>query len=86
MQEFIDSLNLKFKGKMVNNQYIIIVNSSNDFSSLFNSISLNNFLSLEDNSIATDDESMFRFTNGEYDVILKANYNDDVYSLTIEEK
>ena len=52
MQEFIDSLNLPFEGKMINNQYIIDVRSSNDFSELFNCISLNDFLRLEDNSLA----------------------------------
>lgn len=86
MQEFIDSLNLPFSGDMHDKQYIINVDSSNKFSKLFNSISLNDFLSLEDNSVATDEESMFRFTNGDYDVVLKADYNNDVYSLLIEEK
>lgn len=86
MEDFINELDLKLEGEFRNNQYIINTNNSNEFSSLFNTISLNNLLNLEDNSIATDEESMFRFTNGEYDVVLRANYNDDVYSLTIEEK
>lgn len=86
MQEFIDSLNLKIKGELKNNQYVILTDNSNDFSALFNTISLNDFLRLEDNSIATDKESSFRFTNGEYDVILEANYDKDVYSLIVEVK
>ena len=86
MQEFIDSLNLKIKGELKNNRYVILTNNSNDFSTLFNTISLNDFLRLEDNSIATDKESSFRFTNGEYDVILEANYDKDVYSLIVEVK
>lgn len=86
MQEFIDSLNLKIKGELKNNRYVILTDNSNDFSVLFNTISLNDFLRLEDNSIATDKESSFRFTNGEYDVILEANYEKDVYSLIIEVK
>ena len=86
MQEFIDSLDLKFTGEFKNNVYTIEVDNSNDFSSLFNSISLNDSLILEDRSVATDKESNFRFTNGEYDVVLRANYDDDVYDLNIEVK
>ena len=86
MKDFIDSLNLKLKGEMRSGQYIISTNSSDQFSSLFNSISLNEFLRLEDNSIAKDSESLFRFTDGYYDVILSANYDKDVYSLIIEVK
>lgn len=84
MQEFIDSLNLEYEGEMRGNQYIVNVDTSNKFSSLFNTISLNDLLRLDDNSVATSDESYFRFTNGEYDVVLNANYSDDVYSLTVE--
>ena len=86
MKDFIDSLGLKIDGEMRNSQYVITVDNSNEFSSLFNTISLNDLLRLEDNSIATDKESSFRFTNGEYDVVLSADYVNDVYSLIIEVK
>lgn len=86
MQEFIDSLNLPFEGKMINRQYIIDVNSSNDFSDMFNCISLNNELNLEENSTASVDESRFTFTNGEYDVKLEADYDNDFYRLIVEVK
>lgn len=86
MQEFIDSLDLPFKGRMQNNQYIVDVESSDAFSDLFNTISLNNLLTLEDKSVATVDETKFVFTNGYYDVKLEADYNNDVYRLTVEEK
>lgn len=86
MQEFIDSLDLPFKGRMQNNQYIVDVESSDAFSDLFNTISLNNLLTLEDKSVATVDETKFVFTNGYYDVRLEADYNNDVYRLTVEEK
>lgn len=86
MQEFIDSLNLPYEGKMINNQYIIDVESSDKFSELFNAVSLNNLLNLEDKSVATVDEAKFTFTNGEYDVKLEADYNTDFYRLIVEEK
>lgn len=86
MKEFIDSLELPYEGKMVNNQYILDVDSSDKFSELFNAVSLNNFLHLEDNSVATVDETKFVFTNGEYDVRLEADYDNDVYRLVVEVK
>lgn len=86
MEEFIDSLELPYKGKMINNQYILDVDSSDKFSELFNAVSLNNFLHLEDNSVATVDETRFVFTDGEYDVRLEADYDNDVYRLVVEVK
>lgn len=86
MEDFIASLELPYSGKIINNQYIIDVKSSDEFSELFNAVSLNNFLHLEDNSVATVDETKFVFTNGEYDVRLEADYNNDVYRLTVEVK
>lgn len=86
MKEFIDSLELPYEGKMVNNQYILDVDSSDKFSELFNAVSLNNFLHLEDNSVATVDETRFVFTDGEYDVRLEADYDNDVYRLVVEVK
>ena len=84
MKEFIDSLNLPFEGEMRNNQYIINLNSSNEFSTIFNLISLNNSLNSIDGSVATEDKTEFRYTNGEYEILLSANYVDDIYSILIE--
>ena len=86
MQEFIDGLNLPYEGEMINKQYIIDVDTSDKFSDLFNSISLNNLLRLEDKSVATVDEAKFTFTDGYYDVKLEADYNTDFYRLIVEER
>jgi hypothetical protein len=87
MNNFIDSLNLPLEGEMRGKQYIIDVNTSDEFSSLFVAISLNDSLRLDDtSSIATTDESKFRYTDGTYDVILSANYDENIYSLVVEER
>lgn len=86
MQEFIDSLNLPFEGEMRGKQYIIPITNSNDFSTIFSTISMNNKLNLEDDSIATVKESEFRFTDGYYEVYLNADYDNDAYTALIEEK
>lgn len=84
MQELIDDLELPFEGEMQNDQYIIDVNSSDEFSELFNAVSLHKGLSLEDNSVATVNEAKFTFTDGEYNVKLEADYKTDFYRLIVE--
>jgi hypothetical protein len=87
MDEFIQSLDLPFEGEYdKHNNYIIEVQTSNDFSDLYNCISLNKELTLGEHSIATDDESLFTFYNGIYDVKLEANYKTDTYRITISER
>lgn len=86
MNNFIDSLNLPFQGEMRGSQYFIDLDSSNDFAKLFDSIALNDLLRLEDGSVANVEESNFRYTDGVYDVLLKADYINNIYSLLIEER
>lgn len=62
------------------------MSSSDDFSKVFSAISMNDKLNLEDDSSATVDKSEFRFTDGEYEVLLKADYNNDIYQMTVEVK
>ena len=47
---------------------------------------MNDKLNLEDDSKATVKESEFRFTDGEYEVYLQADYDNDVYQMTVEVK
>lgn len=86
IEEFIDSLNLPFAGEMRESQYIINVETSDDFSKIFSAVSMNDKLHLDGKSEASVNKSNFRFTDGYYDVLLQANYNNDSYSCTIEER
>ena len=87
MKEFIDKLNLPFEGKYIDNSlYIIDLNNSNDFSDLYNAISLNKDLRLEGDSVATVDSSKFVFTDGYFEVILEADYDNDFYRLSVGER
>jgi len=86
IQNFVDDLKLPFDGEYDGNSYIVTVNSSDDFSKLFNSIDLNPQLHLSGQSKATKDESLFRFTDGYFEITLEANYNKDIYKMTVEVK
>lgn len=86
IEEFVNSLNIPFEGSYNNNQYIINLKSSDDFSKVFSIISLNSQLRALDGSTATDSETEFRYTDGYYEILLSANYDEDVYSILIEVK
>ena len=87
LEEFIDSLGIdSFEGEYNGDSYIIEVNTSNDFSRLFNIISTNDKLSADENSTATVSKSHFVFTDGYYEVELKADFNKDLYSVVVRER
>jgi hypothetical protein len=86
LEEFVNSLNLPIEGKYLNNEYRIQVNSSNEFAQIFDSIALNTNLNALDDSIATEDETLFIYTDGYFEVRLEADYNKDVYSITVGER
>lgn len=86
LEEFVDSLNLPIEGKYLNNEYRIQVNSSNEFAQIFDSIALNTNLNALDDSVATEDETLFVYTDGYFEVRLEADYNKDVYSITVGER
>ena len=86
LEQFIETLELPFEGETQGDKYVVEVDTSNDFSALFNQIDLNKDLHLTGESKATDSESTFRFTDGYWEVLLQADYDKDKYSLTVEEK
>ena len=84
MQSFIDGLEIPFEGEQKGKQYIVEMPDSNSFSRVFNLISINKNLHIKGDSKATDTETEFRYTDGEYDVVLVADYDADIYRLIVE--
>ncbi len=84
MQEFIDSLEIPYEGEEKGRQYVVELPDSNAFSRTFNLIDINKEMHIKGESKATDMETEFRFTNGEYDVVLVADYDADIYRLIVE--
>lgn len=82
---FIDSLDLGFEPIEEGNGYVISLDSSDDFSSVYNKLFLNNDLE-EDDQKLLEDVSYFVFTNGNYEIIMSANYNTDTYEVRIGER
>ena len=77
-EEFVATLDLPFNGEMWNNDYVIKVDTSDDFSYLYNLISNDSGLTLDDKSVTTSDNALFTFYNDEYEV--RGNLNELSYS------
>ena len=85
--DFVDELNLPFKGELNDSdEYIIKLNSSNDFSKLFDKISSNEKLNQVDRPLTTVDNSTFKFYYDDIFVIIKADFEKDSYKLVVTKK
>lgn len=82
---FIDSLDLEFTPTEEGNGYVISLDNSNDFSSIYNKLLLNPDLE-EDEQKMLEDVSYFTFTDGHYEIIMSANYDTDRYEIRIGER
>ena len=85
-EEFIASLNLPFEGNEQTGEYVIILNNSDDFSRAYNLISNNQKLSMDDNSVTTTSNALFTFFNDDFEVRLTANFNKDIYRITVSDR
>ena len=85
-EEFIASLNLPFEGNGQADEYVIILNNSDDFSRAYNLISNNQKLSMDDNSVTTTSNALFTFFNDDFEVRLTANFNKDIYRITVSDR
>lgn len=83
IEEFIDSLNLPYIGEMKGEEYVISLQDSNEFSEVYNLISNKDELHVEEESTANDGEARFTFYGQFYEVKLDADFDDDVYRVTI---
>ena len=82
--DFVDELNLPFSGELNDSdEYIIKLNSSDDFSKLFDKISSNEKLKQVDRPLTTVDNSTFKFYYDDILVIIKADFEKDSYKLVV---
>lgn len=86
MEEFIKELDLPYEGKMSGGEYIIKLNTSNDFSKLYNIISTDKQFNLDKNSMATTNNAMFVFYNDWYELKFTADFNKDIYRMVVSER
>lgn len=82
MNNFIDSLGLSVD---FSNSNRIQLKSSNEYSSVYNELALNDSLQEVDQEV-TSVKSRFTYTNGEYEVTISANFDNDKYFIEVSER
>ena len=75
LQDFIDSIELPYTGEFKEEGYVVVVNTSNEFSDIYNL----------DNPIADNDNASFTFTNGIFEAKLTGDFKKDFYRLVVSE-
>ena len=86
LEEFIAEINLPFTGEKKGNEYVIELMDSNSYAAAYNLIANDNTFILDDDSIANDSEARFTFHRGNFEVKIEADFDDDVYRITIGER
>lgn len=86
LEEFVNSLELPAEGEYTNNEYVIKFDNSDDFSDIFNFISLKKTLTAEDHMVATEESCISTFTDGWYEIKLIADFDNDIYRVVVGER
>ena len=87
LENFVEKCDLlQYGGEMEDDHYTVEVTSSDEFSKLFNTVSTNKDLSPDEDSVATVNKSHFIFTDGYYEIELKADFDKDLYSAVVRER
>ena len=86
IKDFVERLNLDIDGTFTGNQFSANLKNSNEFSRVYNLLSLNNELEIDDSCIATVSVSSFKFYTDWFEITISAHFDNDVYKLIIERK
>lgn len=85
LQDFIDSIELPYTGEFKEEGYVVVVNTSNEFSDIYNFLSKLDEFYVLDNPIADNDNASFTFTNGIFEAKLTGDFKKDFYRLVVSE-
>ena len=86
IEDFVSSLELPYEGEFTEDSYSLSMPDSDTFSEVFNIISLNKALAVEDGSVANDAEARFTFNGDSFEIKLDADFMEDIYKLTVERR
>ena len=86
VKELIEKLDLPFEGEWHDNEYIITLHTSDEFSELYNIISTDSAFNLDDNSMSTGNNAVFLFYTDDCELRFTADFEQDIYRLTISRR
>lgn len=86
IKELVEKLDLPFEGEWHENDYIITLNTSDEFSELYNIISTDNSFDLDETSLTTGNNAVFLFYTDDIELRFTADFEQDIYRLTISRR
>jgi len=87
IEEYIDNLQLGYDGEFKQNgEYIVTLPTSDDFSNVYNTIATNKELMIDDQSVSDKSKAKFIFFDAWYEIKLAANFDKDIFTLTVSER
>ena len=86
LEDFINKFKFPYEGKYLDDIYTITLPDSDAFSDMYNLISNAVDIEMTQEATATIDNTVFIFTDGYYELKLEADYNDDIYKVTISRR
>ena len=85
-KSFLDSLGIKFEGQEQNGKYVIDLKDSDTYSKVYTILDKSELVDLDIESInMNEEESTMVYLSYDYDITLGANFDENEYTLTIEE-
>ena len=84
MEEFAKKLKLPFPGDLFDDEYIIPLVDSDEYSQAYSILDASDLVELDtDSTLVTDKVSELTYLGDEYTVKLVANFVDDLYKIVI---
>lgn len=86
LQALLKSLNITKEGKMSNNKYLITLDNSDEYSRMYTNLDKNGDTYLDpEGMIMSSSTSLMTYLTDDFDITLKADFDNDKYYLIIEE-
>ena len=86
LQALLKSLNITKEGKMSNNKYLITLDNSDEYSRMYTNLDKNADTYLDpEGMIMSSSTSLMTYLTDDFDITLKADFDNDKYYLIIEE-
>lgn len=85
-KEFLAHLGITKEGRTDGSIYIVDLADSNDYARAYSALDKAAEVDLDNEASANSEHSsMLTFLSDDYDIILEANFDDNVYRLTVKE-
>ena len=85
LKELLDSLYITKPGKMNGDKYIITLSNSDEYSKMYTLLDKSDASLDPEGMIMSSSDSMMTYLTDDFDITLKADFDNDRYYLIIEE-